>query len=79
MIEQTETRLFEREAVVAPKTLESWITWRIFASPYPAKEGFERQINALLRVLEHLGMRLRHFRLVCFPAGQKLIRIVQRK
>jgi hypothetical protein len=79
VIEQIETRLFECETVIAPKTLKAGEPGRFFSSLYPAKEGLKRQINTLLCVLKHLGMRLRQFWLVRFPAGQELIGIVQRE
>lgn len=79
VIEQIETGLFKSEAVVAPITFEAGVPRRFFSSLYSAEEGFERQINTLLRVLKHLGMGLRQFRIVRFPAGQEFIRIVQRE
>ncbi len=79
VIEQMEARLFESEAVVAPKTSETWVAWVCFSSLCPAKEGFEGQIHPLLCVLKHLGMRLSQFWFLGFPSGQEFIRIVQRE
>jgi len=75
-VRQIEPKLFERDAVVSPLTLETGIAW-LFACFHAAEERLKSQVNALLNVLQHLREYLPEFWTLTFPLGEELVGLVQ--
>jgi len=73
---QLEARLFEGERVVQALSLKAWVSW-FLTSFDTAKERFERQVYALLHILQNLGMNIFQRWFLGFPLREQFVGIVQ--
>lgn len=77
-LSQSKPGLLEREAIVAVAAPKAWVAGCL-ARFDASEESLKSQIDALLRVLQHLRVNLGEFGFGLLPGGQQLVGVIERE